>query len=179
MSLLAYFPVALYFLLELARKLPQGEQKHNQLSSFLIAVANLLMILLPTWIHFAEKHHEQPFFLWAGITIGLAGVGIRGTAMKTLGRFFSRFISIQESHSIIRRGWYRHLRHPGYLGTLLIFFGFSLSLGSWLGVAINLFLFFATYSYRMQVEERMMLAHFGNSYRQYQKETYKILPFLY
>lgn len=179
MSLIAYSPVALYLLTELLRKSPKKEQRYNHLSSILIAVSNLLMFLLPTWIHLLGKGPSQPLYVSAGILIGLAGVGVRVAAMRTLGRYFSRFISIQESHQIICKGLYRVLRHPGYLGTLLIFVGYALALSSWPGVIINLKIFFVVYSYRMKVEEQMMLSYFGPSYRQYQKETYKILPYLY
>lgn len=45
--------------------------------------------------------------------------------------FFSESVRIQENHQVARRGPYRLVRHPGYLGNLIGCLGHPLLLGSW------------------------------------------------
>jgi protein-S-isoprenylcysteine O-methyltransferase Ste14 len=178
MFVIACLPIVLYFSLEFLRKSPMQEEKQNRGSSILIGAVLSWMIFVPILIHiFSDK--ETGFLLWIGILTGLTGVWIRSSAMKTLGRFYSRNVGKQAEHQIVQHGWYRYIRHPGYLGTFLTFLGFAVSSSSWLAVGINVVLFFIAYSYRIKVEEQALVAGFGDAYRQYQAKTWKLIPFLY
>jgi protein-S-isoprenylcysteine O-methyltransferase Ste14 len=52
----------------------------------------------------------------------IVGLALRWTAILTLGKAFSSNVAIQESQTIERSGLYRIVRHPSYLGMLIIFF---------------------------------------------------------
>jgi len=52
----------------------------------------------------------------------IVGLAVRWTAILTLGKAFSSNVAIQESQTIQRSGLYRIVRHPSYLGMLIIFF---------------------------------------------------------
>lgn len=116
---------------------------------------------------------------WIGIALVLIGVVIRAVAIVTLGRFFTVNVAIQKEHELIERGMYRHLRHPSYLGSLLSFFGVGLAMGNWLSLAIAFLVPFFAISYRMAVEERALINHFGDRYRDYAHRTKRLIPRIY
>ncbi|MFC9446874.1 methyltransferase family protein [Bacillus cereus] len=178
MFLIAYLPIVLYLLLEFYRKSPVKEEKQNRGSSFFIGVVFALMLTIPELIYFftVNKIHSLLFF---GVIIGIIGVWIRFSSMKILGRFYSRNVGMQGGHKLIQEGLYKYVRHPGYLGTFLTFLGFAISSSSFIAIMINVILFFLVYSYRIKIEERILVTLFGEQYKQYQSKTWRIIPFLY
>lgn len=178
MFLLAYLPILLYLLLEFNRSSPVKEEKQNRGSSFFIGVVFALMLTIPEIMYFftVNKINSLLFF---GVIIALIGVWIRFSSMKILGRFYSRNVGMQGGHKLIQNGLYKYVRHPGYLGSFLTFLGFAISSSSFIAVIINIILFFLVYSYRIKIEERVLITLFGEQYRQYQSKTWRIIPFLY
>lgn len=53
-----------------------------------------------------------------------AGIALRLSAIRTLGRFYSHRVRTVDGHSVARTGPYRLLRHPAYSGMLLAHIGF-------------------------------------------------------
>ncbi|MGG0291053.1 isoprenylcysteine carboxylmethyltransferase family protein [Bacillus pacificus] len=178
MFLIAYLPIFLYLLLEFYRSSPIKEEKQNRGSSFFIGVVFALMLTIPEIMYFftVNKIHSLLFF---GVIIALIGVWIRFYSMKILGRFYSRNVGMQGGHKLIQKGLYKYVRHPGYLGSFLTFLGFAISSSSFIAVIINIILFFLVYSYRIKIEERILITLFGEQYKQYQSKTWRIIPFLY
>lgn len=167
-----------YFSLFIIRISPIKEEKQNRGSSFLIGVVFALMITIPEILYFfiVNKIHSM---LFLGVMIGLIGVWIRFSSMKILGRFYSRNVGMQGGHRLIQNGLYKYVRHPGYLGSFLVFLGFAISSSSFIAILINIILFFLVYSYRIKIEERILITLFGEQYKQYQSKTWEIIPFLY
>src|SRR3712207_5083245 len=50
------------------------------------------------------------FLALGGVVVMLAGLAVRWAAIYTLGRYFTRTVTIKKDHRIIRSGLYRHLR---------------------------------------------------------------------
>ena len=65
-----------------------------------------------------------PAIGWAPTILGLAviwaGIGLRGWAIATLGRFFRRDVQVAADQVVVRSGPYAAIRHPAYTGNLLI-----------------------------------------------------------
>ena len=80
---------------------------------------------------------------------------------------------------LIQTGLYRVIRHPGYLGQLMIFVGISITLSNWLSLLTMAIPVMMGYGYRIYVEERFMLEQFGNNYLEYQQRTQRIIPMIY
>ncbi|MFK4291310.1 protein-S-isoprenylcysteine O-methyltransferase Ste14 [Bacillus sp. RC240] len=176
MFLIAYLPIFLYLLLEFYRSSPVKEEKQNRGSSFFIGVVFALMLTIPEIMYFITVNKINSL-LFLGVIIGLIGVWIRFSSMKILGRFYSRNVGMQGGHKLIQNGLYKYVRHPGYLGSFLTFLGFAIS--SFIAIIINIILFFLVYSYRIKIEERILITLFGEQYKQYQSKTWRIIPFLY
>jgi protein-S-isoprenylcysteine O-methyltransferase Ste14 len=84
-----------------------------------------------------------------------------------------------QDHQLVETGLYRYIRHPGYLGQLLIFFGIALSLSNWVSVLLMLLPVICGYWYRIRVEERFMQEQMGETYRAYQQRTARLFPGVY
>jgi protein-S-isoprenylcysteine O-methyltransferase Ste14 len=138
---------------------------------------------------------ELPFTLWrlirhpqsvvmlsaanlAGIALFVAGFVIILTGHITLGRFYSSFLVIQEDHELIRHGIYRFIRHPIYLGTLMVSIGLPVYAPSLYGILI-MAVTVPIFLIRIRIEERLLTEEFGDAYRAYQQETRKLIPFIY
>ena len=114
--------------------------------------------------------------LGLGIAIVLAGAGLRDWSIVSLGRWFRREVTIEPGQRLVRRGPYRVLRHPSYTGLVLIFAGFGLAIGSWLGAAAALVLVLAGMLPRIRVEERALANAFGAEYTEYASSRARLLP---
>lgn len=179
--LFAYLPIVAYFSLELLRRSPIKEERKDEKSTTIVGAALAGMIVVPTLIQFLlpQVLLPVPSLLYVGILVGFIGVWIRYSAITTLGRYYSRNIALQGEQTIVEIGWYRYIRHPGYLGTFLLCLGFAISTSSLLAIGINVLVFFAAYSYRIEVEERALIEAFGDKYRNYISRTWRLIPFVY
>jgi protein-S-isoprenylcysteine O-methyltransferase Ste14 len=118
-------------------------------------------------------------FKTAGVTIMLVGLAIRWTAILTLGRSFSANVAIQDAQQVIRIGLYRIVRHPSYLGLLLVFLAIGLHSCNWLGLAVVLVPTTVAVLYRIHVEEAVLVEAFGDEYLAYRKSTKRLFPGVY
>jgi protein-S-isoprenylcysteine O-methyltransferase Ste14 len=109
----------------------------------------------------------------------IAGLAVRWTAILTLGKAFSSNVAIQESQTIQRSGLYRIVRHPSYLGLLIIFFAIGVHSRNWLGLAVVMVPTTAALLYRIHVEEIALRDAFGAEYADYSKSTKRLIPGIY
>jgi protein-S-isoprenylcysteine O-methyltransferase Ste14 len=117
---------------------------------------------------------------WATFGLGLGvlatGEGLRVWAVTTLGRFFRREVTIVTGQTVVESGPYRFVRHPAYLGDLLIAFGIGLAWGSWVGAAVALGIAFVGHLPRIRVEEKTLREALGEPYERYASSHARLLP---
>ena len=114
-----------------------------------------------------------------GLSLLVAGVAFRWTAIYTLGKFFTGTVLIKEDHRLIRTGLYRHLRHPAYTGALIAHLGLGLSFSNWFSLALSVVPYLVAAMYRIHVEEQALSEAFGEEYRNYSRSTKRLIPKLY
>lgn len=131
---------------------------------------------VPHWFS-AAALPGLPFVAWIGVALGVLGLGLRLVAVLTLRDRYTRTLLVQEQHTIERHGPYRWVRHPGYLGSLLCLNGIALASGNLLTVVTSLLATFAAYSYRIRVEDQMLIDSFGPPYAEYRRQVGALLPF--
>jgi protein-S-isoprenylcysteine O-methyltransferase Ste14 len=117
-----------------------------------------------------------PMLGYLGCFVMASGITIRLLAVGTLKRQFTVRVSIIEKHEIIDTGIYGVIRHPAYLGHLMSLLGMGLVLGNWVGLMALVVLPLAGILYRINVEERALLHHFGPAYQAYASRTDRLLP---
>ena len=115
------------------------------------------------------------FVAWAGIALGAVGLGVRIWSMCVLGRDYTRSLRTRREQNIIDRGPYRTVRHPGYLGSILVWTGSRIAV-NWLIALITAVLLLVVYRYRIRAEEDMLEEHFGEAYRSYKTRTWRLVP---
>ena len=94
--------------------------------------------------------------------------------------FLSPLVRIQTERKqhLVTTGVYSIVRHPMYLGALLMFIGAPLLLGSWIGLALGLVMTIMV-GFRATGEENMLLKEFED-YSEYKKKVrYRFIPFVW
>ncbi len=114
-----------------------------------------------------------------GVAMVVIGLIIRIQSMLALKQYFTYSVAQVADHKLIQAGLYQVIRHPGYLGQLMIFIGISIALSNWLSILAMTIPIAMGYGYRIKVEERFMLEQLGEIYSDYQKRTKRIIPVIY
>ena len=123
-------------------------------------------------------YHWDIFFA-AGVLLIIIGLIIRIKAISELKQHFTYTVTEIENHELIETGLYKNIRHPGYLGQLLIFMGTALSFSNWLSVVFMMIPVLIGYINRIKVEERFLNKQMGQKYIDYQKRTKRLIPKMY
>jgi protein-S-isoprenylcysteine O-methyltransferase Ste14 len=123
-------------------------------------------------------NHWNTYFA-VGAVLVVIGLIIRIRSMLILRQYFTYSVAKVEGHKLIETGLYKIIRHPGYLGQLLIFLGISTSLSNWLSILAMMIPVAIGYVYRIGVEEIFMTEQLGQGYLNYQKRTKRIVPLIY
>lgn len=123
-------------------------------------------------------YHWNTFFA-IGAILTIAGLIIRINSILTLKQHFTYTVTQIKEHELIETGFYKYIRHPGYLGQLIIFVGISTSLSNWLSVLFMMIPVLFGYIYRINTEERFMIENIGPKYIDYQKRTKRLIPMIY
>lgn len=140
-------------------------------------------VMLAVFLGVADLFHAPwPHPAWL-IPLGLAVLGagalLRIVAIRTLDRHFSYELRVTDGHRLVRAGPYALLRHPSYLGLLLVTVGAALALGSALAALVGGAVMAGVVVWRIRDEEAMMRAAFGAEYDAYAKESWAFLPGVY
>lgn len=113
-----------------------------------------------------------------GVGMIFLGLIIRIVAIGTLKKNFSNRLHIREGHTLVTNGIYHWIRHPAYLGLILIVLGIPVLLSSVLGLLVML-LVVPLLLHRIKLEEAMLIGKFGTEYEDYMKATKRLIPFVY
>lgn len=121
----------------------------------------------------------SPAMLAVCLVVIWAGIGLRIWSFLSLGRYFTFTVMTSANQPVIMTGPYRYLRHPSYLGLLLILGGIGLSLGSWLSFAALVIVPLAGFVNRIRVEEAALSASLGSAYTDYASSRKRLIPFVW
>lgn len=113
-----------------------------------------------------------------GVVIVVCGTIIALWARKILGSNWANGYEYQvkEKQELVTTNIYSIVRHPIYLGLTMVLIGVELVAQSYLWISyLSLFIVFYVQARR---EEKNFLTHFGDKYRQYQKRTKMLIPFV-
>lgn len=156
------------------------KSKKDDCGSLLLIIGGLFASVLsnPLLVLAVPYVLPDPVF-WVGIFISLFGITVRIASILTLRRFFTFSVQVGKEQKLVQNGPYRFLRHPAYTGSILTLLGIALSFRSPLAIAVTAAIAAVVYGYRIRVEEREMEENFGDSYRAYERQTWRILPFIW
>ena len=141
-----------------------------------VAVGIMLKVLSAYLGGIGQITALSPYLGYFGCMLMVFGMIIRWTAIATLKSQFTVDVAIVKDHQIVKRGLYRLIRHPAYLGTLLTFMGLGLAWENWMCLGIMIVLRATATFYRISVEEQLLVEHFGVAYTDYMSQTRKLIP---
>jgi protein-S-isoprenylcysteine O-methyltransferase len=111
-----------------------------------------------------------------GLAAMLLGLGLRVWAAQTLGAYYTRTLLTSEGQKVIESGPYRAVRHPGYLGGIILWSGFGVLTSNAIVALLLPVMFLAVYLHRIGFEEKMLVKELGEEYVEYQRRTKKLFP---
>ncbi len=138
-SILATVLRALWFIAENAhasrhKVTPAKDWDRSSLKILMLAALAVPVGVIVGFTDVGHIHTEGNFLGAVGFALMLIGISIRWVAIHTLGRYFTRTVTVMDDHRIIRSGLYRHLRHPSYAGYLLRNLGLGMAYSNWLSI---------------------------------------------
>jgi protein-S-isoprenylcysteine O-methyltransferase Ste14 len=140
----------------------------------LIVGTYVVLTLVTIMYHRVAAVRADTVVAWVGIMISASGLALRTWAMQHLGRYYSRTLRVQNDQRIVDDGPYRHVRHPGYLGSILVWTGAELAINAILAVFTAIALI-VVYTRRIDAEEAMLSA-WNPQYRDYQRHSRRLIP---
>jgi protein-S-isoprenylcysteine O-methyltransferase Ste14 len=140
----------------------------------------LVLYLALVGIPFADRRAigvipEGPALRWLGVALSALGYGFVFWSGLALGKQYSPEVTIQKDHRLITSGPFRWIRHPRYLGIILLTFGVALAFRSWIGLSAAPFLI-AILLFRIHDEEELLGREFGEEWKIYCRESARLLP---
>jgi protein-S-isoprenylcysteine O-methyltransferase Ste14 len=137
-----------------------------------VLIATAISMVLPAMMR--PEHDSRGFMAAAAIIVELAGVTIGQGSRLYLGR---RFALLPANRGVVTGGPFRFVRHPIYLGWLILSIGYVMAYPS-LRNAIVVMLVLPAILWRILQEEALLAAE--PEYRDYLARTrWRLIPFLY
>lgn len=153
------------------------EERGDRSFWFIAAGMSAVFYLSPLeYLFFGEKLQSLAWQEIGGFALMLLGIALFVWAHRTLGAGYTGHASVREDQPLVQTGPYRFVRHPAYLGYLLMVLGITLGYWSLAGLISIAALLLPSIVYRIGVEERLLAAHFGNEHRIYKKSTKRFIP---
>src|SRR5215831_11669056 len=113
-----------------------------------------------------------------GCLLAVAGSALVIRSRRELGSAWSLVPTVGQGTGLVTTGPYRLVRHPIYLGLVLVAAGEALAFGSWPALIIVLSGIVPTFAWRAHAEEALLSQTFGESYTLYRKQVGMIIPHL-
>jgi protein-S-isoprenylcysteine O-methyltransferase Ste14 len=180
-----------FFFVGIENRLRQGQQakswrvgQYDQNSQAILTIALglifVVLLLAPGLNHFqVAPVHPAGLIGGLGLVIMMAGTGLRYWAAKTLGEYYMRTLQIKTQHAVVEIGPYHVIRHPGYLGVILMFLGAGLAVVNWIAIVVIPVVLLLAYHYRIRVEEKMLQSALGEPYTDYMGRSWRLIPYVY
>src|SRR5262245_25419196 len=176
------FPVALFF--RLRSQATREPLDRRQEGAFILAtlrpagLAHIigLIVYLVNPARMAWASLPLPMSLrWAGIALLAVAAALLLWTLRSLGKNLTDTVVTRRAHTLVTHGPYRWIRHPFYDCVLLLMIATSLAAANWFLLLSGL-ITFTMMVVRTRIEERNLVARFGDGYRGYMAATGRFFP---
>jgi protein-S-isoprenylcysteine O-methyltransferase Ste14 len=161
----------------------RGEGKiQDRGSQIVLLVVIFISLNIDGWLHRFFPIDMPGSYSWlrpTALGILILGLGVRATAIFTLGKAFSTNVATHAGQKLERSGLYALVRHPSYLGLEVILLSFALHTRTWACLAVVLVPPTLAVLYRVHVEETALRMAFGADYEEYSRRTKRLIPGVY
>jgi protein-S-isoprenylcysteine O-methyltransferase Ste14 len=179
------FAITLYLMKKdprlLERRVKAGpiaeKDRKQKIIQSLASIAFIAVIVFPAIDHRLGWSTVPPYIVVIGDIFVALGLLIVFLVFKE-NTFTSAVIELDAEQKVISTGPYSLVRHPMYIGAIIMLLGIPVALGSWLGllmiIPITLVIIFRL------LDEEKFLAKNLNGYEEYQnKVKYRLIPFIW
>lgn len=159
-----------------ARKEERGDRSFWLVQpGFILAIfgAPLEYLFLPALLP------RPAWFPALGLVMVILGIILLVWARRAIQGQFTGHLQIQPEHRLVQDGPYRFVRHPAYLGYLLLALGIGIGYSSLIAIGAVIVLLLPGLVYRLRVEEELLVEAFGEDYRRYARRTRRLFPGLW
>jgi protein-S-isoprenylcysteine O-methyltransferase Ste14 len=143
----------------------------------LLSISGLVLGLSARmWFPGADLPGTRWAWLAAGLPVAWAGIWLRVASISFLGRMFSPLVRIEDDHQVVDSGPYRFVRHPSYVGVLVMSVGLGLAMANVAALLLIPGLRLVGYVRRIHVEEQALMAGLGDRYAAYAQGRARLVP---
>jgi protein-S-isoprenylcysteine O-methyltransferase Ste14 len=153
----------------------------------MISLVGLLQPFLLILAYLENTFIIIPFIpFWNGLVVAYIGIIfliIGGIIMIIsriqLGKYGTPVVHTGETHKLVTKGLYKIVRHPMYFGAILMMLGPYIAFRSIIVLICTVISYIPLMRLRIGFEEETLIGAFGDEYRNYIKQTKKLIPFIY
>lgn len=117
------------------------------------------------------------WLMYVGTIIAVLSIILIFWAHFKLGENFSP--SLRKAVRIVKDGPYKYIRHPIYVGYIILFFSTFLITGWWLFTLLGELIMLSLVVWRLPIEEALLEKKFGDEYIEYKRRTKMFIPYLF
>ena len=117
-----------------------------------LSLINILLLFSGIWMnnnHYMVMFANYPI-AYLGIVVMICGSFIRIISIRTLKNYYTRTLRIQPNQMIIESGFYKSIRHPGYLGSIVRWSGVAFASNNYIILLSIIVLTILIYYYRIR-----------------------------
>jgi len=114
-----------------------------------------------------------------GLCVMCGGLVLRWRSFKALGRYVTVPVVTSPDQLLITTGPYRFVRHPSYLGLVLVLAGIGVILANWFSIAVLALVPLIGVMYRTHIEEDALPGILGDAYTRYASTRKRLVPFVW
>lgn len=130
------------------------------------------------WLN-GYNHQTNLIIIAIGIAMLIGALILFRKTHKALGKMWSHSLDLRDGHKLVTKGIYEKVRHPMYSAFWLWAVALPFVINNWIAGFSGIVGFGTLYFLRVDQEEKMMENEFGEEYREYSKNTKRIIPGIY
>lgn len=116
--------------------------------------------------------YPLPKEIWFSLCISLCMIG----CVVMIAADAQKYYTLRIRRGLITDGMHRYIRHPNYLGEMMIYLSFALMVWHWLPFVVLLWVWGGVFSVNMMMKEASMSRY--PEWAEYKKRTWWLIPFV-
>jgi protein-S-isoprenylcysteine O-methyltransferase Ste14 len=163
------------------RELREGSSSAPDWIGWLMQLAFLTVLCAAAWDnrHPSEMLSRPGAVEVAGLALVAAGLELRRRTERAMGRFFTVQLRVEPDHRLVDEGPFRTIRHPSYTSLGVIALGTALGVRSPLAALATFAIWLPVIVLRIRQEEAELGRRLGDTYRDYARRTWRLVPGVY
>jgi protein-S-isoprenylcysteine O-methyltransferase Ste14 len=158
------------------------QERHDW--SFWLILPGFLVVFYASpleYLYIPEILHDTraTWMQLAGLALIVVSLLLFGWARIALKGMYSGRIQVQTGHILIQNGPYSIIRHPAYASFVIMTLGIAIGFSSLIGLVAVPLLLVPGLIYRINVEEEILSAEFGEQHNRYVCNTKRLVPFIW